>query len=234
MMFRSIVNAGFNFDGSKFKSVKNKMGFNKPNFGFWGCQYTEGQETAWEQWCSTEMPEWLENKEKFDFTLAENARVLTIDSLEDMKAVAKDYTKVFIPGMDLMNCIDWETLSTVYDAVIWTANGVEECRYQEGALSTEYIDIESICIFNPDVVVAIDTTEDTMKKVEEMSLQLAILKNLKTLYAEFESRQQLNMYTDKQTIFILENLKLAMQMVETDTDAANIIAMSIARNIYMM
>jgi hypothetical protein len=75
--------------------------------------------------------------------------------------------------------------------------------------------------------------KNTMEQIEKVSQELALAKQLKALYEEFEARLELNMYSEELATYLMENISIALKMVDIDLEAANTIAMSVARNMYM-
>lgn len=75
--------------------------------------------------------------------------------------------------------------------------------------------------------------KNTMEQIEKTSQELALAKQLKALYEEFEARLKLNMYSEELATYLMENISMALKMIDIDLEAANVMAMSIARNMYM-
>ncbi|MGL5766006.1 MAG: hypothetical protein ACRCX8_10240 [Sarcina sp.] len=150
-VYRSVVPADFEFNWRKFRSVRHEMYFKKPIGGFWSCPYTKGQTTAWENWCAEETPEWLENTKYFDFTISDDANVLTLNSREDLEVLAE--THAFeIEGLPTLSYLKWSKIAVGYDAIIFTEKLIQECKHDIGYTSTSELDVESICICNPDII----------------------------------------------------------------------------------
>lgn len=165
MKFRSVVSKGFKFDKSKFIPVINRPAINKAMYGFWASSYNGGK-TAWEKWCADNMPQWIEDKDTFDFTLAEGAKVFVVRTLEDMEELASKYEIETIPGMPRFNAVDWAQMALDYDAIYYTEEGLEECSCGFGATSVEFVDVESICVFNPDIIIEINNETTNNKTIE--------------------------------------------------------------------
>ena len=75
--------------------------------------------------------------------------------------------------------------------------------------------------------------KNTMEQIEKTSQELALAKQLKALYEEFEARLKLNMYSEELATYLMENISMALKMIDIDLEAANVMAMSIAKNMYM-
>lgn len=152
VVYRSIVDEGFVFNKNNFKAVENGS-MNKPRFGFWACQYN-GELTAWEDWCKYEAPEFLENKTFFDFTLSNNARLLNITTSEEYKELTKIYgfDLEVVPGVNY-KVLDYERMSEDFDALFISQDVVDKF-YLANSFTTQFFNVESLIVFNPDVVKA--------------------------------------------------------------------------------
>lgn len=75
--------------------------------------------------------------------------------------------------------------------------------------------------------------KNTTEQFERLSQELYVIKQLKALHEEFESRVELNMYSEELVNHLRSSLSIALKMVDIDLEAASIMAMSIARNMYM-
>lgn len=124
---------------------------NKPAGGLWGCR-----DDSWKNWCTDEDFTCADNY--FEWTLKPNAKVYTIDNVDDFIYLLKNY---YIPESYY---IDFVKLSKEYDAVELTDKGNRALHYSLETKDPELQDpkykytllmalnswdIPSICVFHP-------------------------------------------------------------------------------------
>lgn len=140
------------FDMELFEPILNNPYFTKPHGGLWASDINSTH--SWSKWCTSEQFQCQRLEIYFLFTLSENARVCTIDSMEKFNAIAKEFAMHPQPenlGIFGAVALDFEKLATQYDAI-------------EVILSEDYHllnqafpcwDCDSLLVFNPDVVVPV-------------------------------------------------------------------------------
>lgn len=143
-----------NFVYSYFTPVTNNEWSNKPHGGLYACP-TKDVDISWESWCKSNdfMTDRL-NKH-FDFTLKDNARVLTIKDIKDLDKLPRfredNDSSLFSIG------IDFEKLSKDYDALmVWIYRSSD---ISQDTLSWDGIyyklygwDVDTLLVMNPDVI----------------------------------------------------------------------------------
>lgn len=133
------------FDKSMFTKIKNVDCSTKPKGGLWASD-TEA-EYGWKDWCEAEEFRDCKKDDSFSFVLSDNAKVLYINSVDDLKALPKADDKF---GMNFSSWIllDFEKLAETYDAVEVSISSDFDLYYQLYGW-----DCDSIVIMNPDIVV---------------------------------------------------------------------------------
>lgn len=113
---------------------------------------------GWAEWCNAEDFRLRTLSQHFLFTLKRNAKIYVIDTFDDLKKIS---TAKNILGQ---KCINFITLyQQKYDGIFVTANAVSALRNDMyGYAGLTSWDVESICIFNSDVIVPIE--EDAFEK----------------------------------------------------------------------
>lgn len=119
----------------------------KPDFGFWVAPEIEGYVSTWDKWCQDEdycLPH-RDNDKIIKMKIKPSARILIIDSYEDLEKVFHEYP--------LAEChqLDWVKISENYDAVYLTEEGQYSTRMTT-PLNLYGWDLESAVIFNYDVI----------------------------------------------------------------------------------
>ena len=80
------------------------------------------------------MPEWLEKRKAVIVKVKKDARILTIDSLEDLIKLCDDYPGKVIDFLKTYRFIDWEKVSKNYDGVYLTEKGQMATRWSQPSL----------------------------------------------------------------------------------------------------
>lgn len=133
------------FDITMFAKVRNIKMFTKPEGGFWGSDVNA--ELGWENWCENNDFRKCEQRNSFLFTLQEEAKILYINTVDDLNVLPKckgvsDFNQWFF--------LDFEEISKEYDAI-------------EVVISNDYglyyklygWDCDSILVLNSEVIVEI-------------------------------------------------------------------------------
>ena len=133
------------FDKSVFNKIKNVDCSTKPKGGLWASDIEA--EHGWKDWCEAEEFRDCKEENSFSFVLSDNAKVLYIDSIDDLKVLPKIDDKF---GMNFSSWIllDFEKLAETYDAVEVSISSDFDLYYKLYGW-----DCDSIVIMNPDVVV---------------------------------------------------------------------------------
>ena len=133
------------FDKSMFNKIKNVDCSTKPKGGLWASDVEA--EHGWKDWCEAEEFRDCKEENSFSFVLSDNAKVLYIDSIDDLKVLPKVDDKF---GMNFLSWVllDFEKLAETYDAVEVSISSDFDLYYQLYGW-----DCDSIVIMNPDVVV---------------------------------------------------------------------------------
>jgi len=123
----------------KFKPIKND--WIKPDGGLWTSPVDSPY--GWKQWCESERYELGEfEKGSFKLRLKRKARILVIDSVEDLRMLPQINTC----STRTLAYIDFEAISKIADAVWLTYIGQQKTRYSKPSLYGW--DIESVLILN--------------------------------------------------------------------------------------
>ena len=133
------------FDKSVFNKIKNVDCSTKPKGGLWASDIEA--EHGWKDWGEAEEFRDCKEENSFSFVLSDNAKVLYIDSIDDLKVLPKIDDKF---GMNFSSWIllDFEKLAETYDAVEVSISSDFDLYYKLYGW-----DCDSIVIMNPDVVV---------------------------------------------------------------------------------
>lgn len=124
---------------------------NKPIGGFWACELIENSfcKSAWEEYVHD--CEWDISVlgESFKFKIKEDSKIYIVDNKEDLKYLEDKYPIENSPLEKICGhkLIDYVEMSKDYDGLLLTDDGLYE-NYDK----LESWCIESICIFNPDII----------------------------------------------------------------------------------
>lgn len=146
------------FDKDNFIKVTNALYSNKPKGGLWASP-TKDVDLSWKEWCEQEEFKLGSLDKHFDFTLKDNAKVLTITSIKDLDPLPlredEDATS------NVWVNLDFETIAKEYDAMmvyLYRDTSSEEEYYKtlirDNSLYYKLYgwDVDSIVVFNPDIV----------------------------------------------------------------------------------
>lgn len=132
------------FNPELFNNVTNQMAHPKPNGGLWASDVKA--KYGWKDWCKDENFCDCHTDNSFVFSLTTNARVLTINNVEDLENLPVFDNKIFTTS--LWCSLDFEQISKDYDVVevnISNDSGLYWKLYGW--------DCDSIVVMNPDVIV---------------------------------------------------------------------------------
>lgn len=145
------------FDINKFKPIRNRPKFTKPDGGFWASRVDS--DTNWKNYCeANEFYDWIDS-ESFVFSLKEDAKVLTINNSKQLESLPQlnknQYRRVFIE-------LDFEQLAKEYDAI-------EVLISEDNKLYFELYgwDSDSILIMNPDIIISENDSENNSENNSE-------------------------------------------------------------------
>ncbi len=129
------------FEQYRFHKVENQELIPKPSGGLWASR--ENAAYGWREW-SEETELKVNYEDYFVFELKDNAKVLTITSLEQLEDLPQIEAPLSLPYWVIL---DYEKLAEQYDAIEVLIS--EDSRLYQ-ALYTW--DCDSIVIINPDVI----------------------------------------------------------------------------------
>lgn len=129
------------FDINRFEKIKNKEVLPKPSGGLWGSRINIT--TGWKDWCrNTGFKSNL--KEYFIFSLKEDAKILTINSNEQLKQLPKQDNNLY----GVYCSLDFEELFKEYDAIEVFISEDRELYF-----SLYGWDCDSIIVINPSKII---------------------------------------------------------------------------------
>lgn len=129
------------FDKRLFANISNCLLGVKPEGGFWASNVNA--KFDWEDWLKLNEHQEIVDGDKFIFTLSEEAKILRINSIEDLEELPQIKYK-FIPSWTML---DFEKLATMYDAIEINISNDPKLYF------TLYTwDCDSILIMNPDII----------------------------------------------------------------------------------
>ena len=163
------------YDMKKFKSIEYDWQIqmvNKCRNGLWASPIDSSR--GWKEWCEDERFSSAIEKMKYSFffRLKPGAKIYPIDDINDLRKVSTTYQhddKGRIRGTQKK--IDFNMLlSKGYDGIYASENAVTSLRNTTNADMDELYawDVESICVFNPNVIVPIGEDE-LMSKMSKYS-----------------------------------------------------------------
>ena len=132
---------------------------NKPQGGLWASPLHSLN--GWADFCNRDSFRLRTLSKHFIFKLRSDARIYIINDINDLKKHIKydDYCGKYI--------LDFEKIVNLYDGIYLTSVGVKNLRYiDDYRIGDMYSwDVESICVFNSDVVEPIE--ENAFEKAEK-------------------------------------------------------------------
>jgi hypothetical protein len=173
------------FKNDKMKGIKEIPRLNKPNGGLWACPIDSAR--SWKEYINRRKSSYNKKLYAFYFKLKSNAKIYSIDTLDDLNKIStKSYN--FDNSFDESRRMDFELLMrNGYDGIYVSENALnnlegEREKYPEkrivggsltdlkygevetvpgtnGLLGLYGWGVESICVFNPDVIEPISEGE---------------------------------------------------------------------------
>ena len=141
---------GDRFDVSKFRPIENRESFNKPEGGLWASPVDSSW--GWIDWCHAEEYRECVQANSFRFTLADDANVMVIDDLEDLRKlpwIRSEFERLH-EFRTLRGINFWALLTSGVQAIHLTVEGQERTRYSEPSLYGW--DCESVLVMDPGIV----------------------------------------------------------------------------------
>ena len=135
------------FHREYFCKIGNMLSSVKPNGGLWACDVDS--ENSWKDFCDRSSFRKCEEKNSFTFSLSNDARILTINSLEDMECLQKikHDTELCFCNLSWI-CLDFEKIAEDYDVLEVNISHDYRLYYKLYGW-----DCDSILVMNPDVIV---------------------------------------------------------------------------------
>lgn len=130
------------FNKDLFSPIKNIPSLTKPSGGLWASNIYAIR--GWKDWCDDNEFRRCEKDNSFKFILAIDAKILTINSSNDLENLPKGEDKY---GMSSWAILDFEKISQKY-------NAIEVNISSDGMLYYNLYgwDCDSILVMNPDVI----------------------------------------------------------------------------------
>ena len=133
------------FDKDLFTKIKNVDCNTKPRGGLWASDINSKH--GWKEWCNENEFRNCDKENSFTFTLSDDAKILYIESVNDLQSLPKVDDKFGI-NFSSWILLDFEKLAEIYDAVEVSISNDFDLYYQLYGW-----DCDSIVIMNPDIVV---------------------------------------------------------------------------------
>lgn len=174
------------FSEENFKTPTFNQSNNKPHGGFWGSPIDS--KYGWGQWSDDNDFNIMSLDKHVLFKVKKGSRIYIIDTKEDLDNISKQvsmyedqkddmiktmlerynndmrYYKAIVKAVEDYiskyneNIIDFDWLVKNYDGIYVTDNAVRKLRHVAGGTGLCTWDVESICIFNPNVIEIIPET----------------------------------------------------------------------------
>jgi hypothetical protein len=131
------------FDINKFITPKSRQWYNKPLGGLWASKVNA--KFGWKNWCKRVNCSLCDTKQSFKFKISDNAKILYINCVEDVKKLPDQQTDL---SLTCLKTVDFERLiEDGVDAIEFNISndwGLYEALYGW--------DCDSTLILNPDVI----------------------------------------------------------------------------------
>ena len=225
----------YEFDMGSVSTISDWPRFNKPDGGLWACPIDSAR--GWKEFTKNKPDLNLDNLYAFYFKLSPNAKIYSINTLNDLEKISTKSYK-FDNSFDESRRIDFEKLiKNGYDGIYVSENALnnlegEREKYPEkrivdgsltdlkygeintipgtnGLIGLYGWDVESICVFNPDVIEPISEGDaDDINYVRFGDLEYTPEKGLKSQdwlnddeYAEWDddTNRLIDIRDDKET-----------------------------------
>lgn len=133
------------FDKDLFINITNMLLSTKPYGGFWASRTDAA--FGWKDWCASTNYRECVPENSFTFTLEDNAKVLHINSANELKKLPVVKNDLNISSWKLL---DFEKLAGIYDAIDVSISNDPELHF-----ALYGWDCDSILIMNPDIIQAL-------------------------------------------------------------------------------
>lgn len=135
----------------KFNRIQNDS-FIKPKGGLWLSPYTKDNEytSQWHYFLTNEMDINTKGMKGTIISIKENAKILVIDSLDDLKKIFEKYELIDEITSRFFRILDFEKIAEDYDAILLTEKGQWDTRLSQPNLYGW--DIESMLVMNLDII----------------------------------------------------------------------------------
>lgn len=143
------------FDKSLFCEIINRRYTNKPLGGLWSSPVES--DITWKDWCEAESFRECDEKNSFKFRLKPEARVLVLESRDDLANLPR--VKLDLSYITMNIDIDFEALSEEYDAImVYVHRGKDHLD----SLYYELYgwDCDTLLVMNKDVIEVIEDEEE--------------------------------------------------------------------------
>lgn len=127
------------FNKKKFEPIRNAC-WVKPHGGFWASAVDAVY--GWKDWNEDEHYKKCEEKNSFKFTLSDQARVLTINSSDDLDDLPKEYKGSFTYVF-----LDFEKIAEDYDAIEVNISSDRRLYWKLYGW-----DVDSLLVLNPNII----------------------------------------------------------------------------------
>ena len=150
------------FDLNKVRPVnlssKRTLMRNKPEGGVWASPLTS--KNGWADWCNSNKFRLKSLSQHFLFTIKPEAKIYVIDTFDDLKQIST------LRNYSGEKAINFQMLyDNGCDGIFVTAKAASELRYVESGYADLYAwDVESICVFNSNVIVPVE--ENAFEKAQ--------------------------------------------------------------------
>lgn len=129
---------------------------NKPEGGVWASPLTS--KNGWADYCNSEKFRLQTLSQHFLFTIKPTAKIYVVDDFEDLKRISNIQNHLGQKTMNFSMLYD-----KGYDGIFVTARAESELRYGNAEYAgLDTWSVESICVFNKDVIVPIE--EDAFER----------------------------------------------------------------------
>ena len=126
------------YDGDRVRCL------NKPSKGFWGSPVNAKH--SWRDFCLSEEFDVSSLDKHFKFKIKESARVLKVLNIKDLFSLYRKYGVIGEYGRRALN---WKKIVKEYDAMLLLIPDDFDLLYR---LNLTSWDVDSIVVFNPDIV----------------------------------------------------------------------------------
>jgi hypothetical protein len=131
------------FDINKFVAPKSRQWNNKPTGGLWASR-TDAK-YGWKHWCENKNYDWCDLEQSFTFKVSDNANVIHINCVEDVKKLPDQKTDL---DLTYIKTVDFEQLMS---------DGIDAIEFNISNDWNLYMalygwDCDSILILNPDII----------------------------------------------------------------------------------